>query len=152
MSAPDRPSNPALEYLRANIGQSTQASPSPYARWVNGTLRAVDWGEVRVEITVREEMTNPLGTLHGGVIAGVMDEFVGMALASAGVMAFASINLTVDFLRSTPKGHTVFVKAKVVRVGRHIVYATCTVEDTEGKLLANGTSNLFRLDGGGKAS
>ncbi len=142
----DKPTNPALEFLRAHIGQTTALSPSPYARWVNGTLRAVDWGEVTIEITVREEMTNPLGTLHGGVIAGVMDEFVGMACASAGVGPFASINLTVDFLRSTPKGHTVFVKAKIVRVGRHIVYATCTVEDAEGKLLANGSSNLFRLD------
>lgn len=51
---------------------------SPLGRWLNGhpersRTRAYDcW------ILVREEMTNPMGVLHGGVAAAMMDDVVGM--------------------------------------------------------------------------
>ena len=142
----DTPTNPVLELLKGHIGKTTAISTSPYARWINGTLREVSHGAVTIELLVREEMTNPLGTLHGGVIAGVMDEFIGMAAASAGVGPFASINLVVDFLRSVRMGDTVLIKARMVRVGRNVVNAECEVTDHEHKVLARGTSNLFRFD------
>lgn len=146
----EKSSNAVLAMMEQHIGQSTAMSPSPYARWVNGTLIAVKEGEVTIELVVREEMTNPLGTLHGGVIAGVMDEFIGWATATEGVGPYASINLVVDFLRSVRLGDTVRITARVVRVGKHIVNAESEVTDVGGKVLARGTSNLFRFEAGGK--
>ena len=61
--------NPRLEYFRTQIGNDLSTSISPLGRWLNGTLRAVDYGHLSIEFTVRQDMTNPMGVLHGGSAA-----------------------------------------------------------------------------------
>jgi uncharacterized protein (TIGR00369 family) len=118
-------------------------SPSPYMRWLNGHLVAANEGEVTVEFIVRKEMCNPADILHGGVISGMIDEVVGIAVFSIGrEHFFSSINLQVDFLRPAKLGDKVSVTAKVIRNGNRIIHVTATMNKND-KLLARGDTNLI---------
>ena len=137
-------SNPVVEFLQANIGQPMAKSPSPAGRWLNGVLKEVKAGEIIIDFTVREEMTNPMGILHGGLMAAMMDEIIGTAVFSLGLEKFyTTVNLVVDFLASAREGETITAKANIVRQGKTIINVACEVVNAEGKLLARATSNLI---------
>jgi uncharacterized protein (TIGR00369 family) len=88
-------------------------------------------------------MCNPADILHGGVISGMIDEVVGIAVFSIGrEHFFSSINLQVDFLRPAKLGDKVSVTAKVIRNGNRIIHVTATMNKND-KLLARGDTNLI---------
>ncbi|NPD85801.1 PaaI family thioesterase [Lentimicrobium sp. L6] len=72
--------NPILSYLKQHVNKPITKSMSPSALWLKGFLVNVEEGFAEIEYTVRKEMTNPLGTLQGGVMAALIDDTMGMAL------------------------------------------------------------------------
>lgn len=139
--------NHALQVLEALIGsEGTHTSPSPYMQWLNGRLLEADEGRVKVGFTVRKEMCNPAMILHGGVISGMIDEVVGIAVFSLGRdKFFTSVNLNVDFLRPAKLGEDISVTAKVVRSGSRIIHVAAEMHKEE-LLLARGQTNLIVTD------
>ena len=136
--------NSSLLLLQAILeSEEDYESPSPYMRWLNGRLVAAEEGTVSVSFKVRKEMCNPADILHGGVISGMMDEVVGIAVFSLGRdHFFSTVNLSVDFLRPAKLGDTVEVKAKVTRNGNRIIHVTAEMRK-EDKLLAMANTNLI---------
>lgn len=81
--------SPALEFFKSNIGKSSfEISPSPFGRWLNGRLIAVEEDSLMAEFIVREDMCNPDGIMHGGVATGIMDDLIGMTLFASGTQTF----------------------------------------------------------------
>ncbi|MFT5917719.1 MAG: hypothetical protein ACJAWV_002752 [Flammeovirgaceae bacterium] len=137
-------SNPIVEALKAQIGKSMKGV-SPVGQWLNGTLLAIEEGELTVSIKVRKEMTNPMGILHGGMSALIMDEVIGGGVYTLNRDTFfTSVNLSVDFLSSIPMGENVIAKCQIVRAGKTIVNAECQLFTEDDKLIAKGMSNLIR--------
>lgn len=138
--------NPRLEWLKAHIGKSTKNSPSPFAHWLDGILEEVEFGQLSIRFRVRPDMTNPHGMLHGGVIAGMLDDVIGTTVASLNKeQPFVSINLSVDFVQAARVSDEVIAKAKVLRNGRTVVYLQGELYNASGKLLASATSNLVAV-------
>lgn len=100
-----------------------------------------------VEFTVRSEMINPAGTFHGGVMAGIMDEVIGMTIFTLGKKNFfTSVNLVVDYFAPAKNEDRVTAIATVIKEGSSIINAQCEVWNTDKtKLLARGTSNLMKI-------
>ncbi len=137
--------NLRLESFRTQIGIEPSTSISPLGRWLNGILRAVDYGHISMEFTVREDMTNPMGVLHGGSAAAIMDEVVGtMVFALGREYGYTSVNLNCDFLNAARLGVVLTANAKVIRAGRNIVHCECELVTDEGKIIAKCTSNLIQ--------
>lgn len=123
--------------------EAKEVSPSPFGRWLNGKLINAHTGTLTVEFLVREEMTNPAGIMHGGAIAGLIDEVIGMTTFTLGKQGFyVAINLNIDFLRPGKLGEKLKVIAEVIRDGRTMAHAECKVFNEEGKLIAKAASNL----------
>ncbi|GHB58026.1 PaaI family thioesterase [Persicitalea jodogahamensis] len=138
-------SNPRLDFFRARIGQSLKDGLSPLGRWLSGTLRAVDYGQISVEFSVREDMTNPMGVLHGGAAAAIMDDVVGMMVFTLGRdYGYTSVNLNCDFLSAARLGDVLTANARVVRAGRNIIHCECQIVKSEGKIVAKCASNLIQ--------
>lgn len=138
------PNNPLLDMLRARIGTQLDDIPSPLGVWLGGTLRGVLDDGLEVAFTVREEMTNPAEVLHGGIVAAMADEMVGSTvLIFSGGRYHASVNLSVDFLAPARVGETVIARSRVIRQGRRLVNAECTLRNGDGQILARATSNLI---------
>lgn len=135
--------NPVIQYFKSMIGQSMAKGPSPLAKWLDGTLIGAEEGSLTAEYTVRPEMCNPGGILHGGIAAAIMDDLMGATVFSLGREAFyTSINLNVDYLYSVPAGQRVVAKSQVVRAGKKVIHIECEIVDTEQNIVAKATSNL----------
>lgn len=138
-------SNPVLEYLKNTIGKSAleAKTPSPFGRWLNGTLITAEEGALTVEVVVRKDMCNPGGILHGGVATGMMDDVIGMTVFSMGSQVFYStVNLSVDFLFGAKPDEKLTVKSKIVRMGKKIAHAEGEIRNEAGQIVAKCTTNL----------
>ena len=114
-------------------------------RWLNGKLLEAEEGLLSFEFEVREEMTNPMGILHGGMSALIMDEVIGATVHTLNRdVYYTSVNLGVDFLKSSPAGSTIKATAQIIRPGKTIVNAECKVYNQKGDIIAKGMSNLVR--------
>lgn len=135
-----------LEFLKSNIGiESKLGSPSPFGRWLNATITEVEEGYIQLKLIVRPEFTNPGGTTHGGIYAGILDEINGMVTFTLNQEEFfAAINLNVDFLNPSFEGNTIIATAKVERAGKTVIHVSSTLTTQDGKLLAKSSSNLIR--------
>lgn len=137
--------NPRIDFLRGLIGTSMSKSPSPVARWLNGNLREVEHGKLVVDYVVREDMTNPMGTLHGGTASMIMDDIVGTLVYSLGrEYGFTSVNLNCDFLNPARVGEKIIATAHVIRAGKNIVHCECSIVNAEGIIVAKSTTNLIQ--------
>ncbi|GAB3248304.1 hypothetical protein GCM10027347_04500 [Larkinella harenae] len=142
---PTSESNDRLLFFRSIIGQNMQQSPSPLGRWLNGTLRAAEEGSLTVEYVVREDMTNPMNVLHGGSAAAIIDDLIGATVYTLGrEYLYTSVNLNVDFLHSARLGDLVIAQTQIVRAGKNIIHAECTLTATDGKIIAKAASNLIQ--------
>jgi len=96
---------------------------------------------------------NPIGSVHGGVLATLLDSATGCAVHTrlAGGMAYTSLDLSVKFLRRvTADSGTLTCTGEVVTMGRRTALAEARLVDAGGRLLAHGTSSclLFALGEG----
>lgn len=88
-------------------------------------------------------MTNPVGMLHGGVMAGMIDDCMGVNFFVLGLEYFyPTINLNIEYFAGVKEGETVLVKTEVVKQGRTIINLRAEVSNQQGKILAFATSNL----------
>jgi len=133
-----------VEQIREKfLGRKVEGARSPAGNWLGFTLEKIEKGAITISLTVKKEMTNPYGNIHGGMMALVMDEVIGWAVVSLEAdYHYTSLNLNVDFLYAIREGDRLFAEAHVVRQGKKIVHAECTVTHENGTLLGKGTSNL----------
>jgi acyl-CoA thioesterase len=85
---------------------------------------------------------NALFTVHGGVLATLMDTAMGSAVYTAlpdGVL-YTTLELKVNFIRAvSADGPRLTCTAETVHVGRRSATAQATVLDAGGRLIAHGT-------------
>jgi acyl-coenzyme A thioesterase 13 len=85
-------------------------------------------------------MANPFGSVHGGIIATVIDESCGAALMPMIETPSApTVSLNVEYLYAVPIGGTYTILSEIVRKGRAMAIADARILDEDGKLLVRGT-------------
>lgn len=145
MSYKQIPAGAILQFIKDNYeGKVVLDSRSPAGNWLHFTLEKIEKGEATISLEVREEMTNPYGNIHGGMMALVMDEVIGWGVVSLDTENnYTSLNLNVDFLYAIKKGDRLRATSKVVRAGKKIIHVECHVYDMQGTLLGKASSNLI---------
>jgi acyl-coenzyme A thioesterase 13 len=144
-SAPTSQENSRLIFLRQFVGQHMTGSFSPVARWLNGRLIAIADSEMEIEYVVREDMCNPMSTLHGGIAATILDDIVGtMVYAMGREFAYTSVNLNCDFLNPAVVGDILTAKSQVIRAGKSVIHVEGQITNGLGKIVAKCSSNLIQ--------
>ena len=92
------------------------------------------------EITVRTDLTQPYGYIHGGALMTLMDTVAGMASAlNVGPgEGFLTVEFKINFLRSVREGR-VLAEATAVHIGRRTHVWQVTSHDEQGRQLALAT-------------
>lgn len=135
--------NPRLSFFRSLSPAEMNQLASGVTRWLGGELKEILPGKLVAEFVVREDMTNPLRTLHGGIAALIMDEMMGMMVYLLGnPYAHTSVNLNCDFLHYAPVGTKLIATATVIRKGKNIIHCESEIRNDEGKVIAKSSSNL----------
>ena len=138
--------NKIVDFFKGQIGKTITNSPSAAGNWLQGKLIEVEEGRIVAEYTVREEMTNPAGMLHGGIIALISDELIGATIATLDLQNFfVSINLHTEFLYGAKKGETITASTEIIRKGKNIINSECKIYNKEGKLIAKASANNYKI-------
>ncbi|WP_413797539.1 PaaI family thioesterase [Streptomyces iranensis] len=112
----------------------------------------VDPGRVVVSLDTRPDFANPLGTVHGGIAATLLDSAMGCAVHTtlpAGV-GYTTLELKVNYIRAArTDGQTLSAEGTVLHAGRRTATAEGKVLDEQGKLIAHATTTcmILRADG-----
>ncbi|MFE7775177.1 PaaI family thioesterase [Streptomyces sp. NPDC057445] len=118
----------------------------PLAATLGFTLEEVEYGRAVFVLAPGEEHYNPIGSMHGGVYATLLDSAAGCAVQStlpAG-MGYTSIDLNVKFLRpSTVDTGKVRAVGTVLNSGRRLALAQAELFDSADRLLAHATSSCL---------
>ena len=133
-----------LELMR---GMADGSFPgAPIGRLMN--MRGVEAGPgfIVFEAIPGPEHYNPLGTVHGGFAATLLDSAMGCAVHTtlAAGTGYTSIDINVTYVRAiTSATGPVTARGEVINVGRRVGTARGTLTDASGKLLAHGTTSCL---------
>jgi uncharacterized protein (TIGR00369 family) len=129
-----------LKVLRAMLAGDLPAPPM--AKTLAFSLTEVADGRVVFAGMPSADHLNPLGTVHGGWTATVMDSALGCAVFSVVKPgeAYTTIEFKLNLVRPVLPGMgEVFCEGRIVHRGRTIATSEAFLRDGKGKLLAHGT-------------
>ncbi|MEL7029881.1 MAG: PaaI family thioesterase [Pseudomonadota bacterium] len=141
-----------LEQLQAMLEQKLPAPP--IAKTLNFILHEVEEGRAVFRGEPLSAFLNPLGLIHGGWIATLLDSALGCAVQAKlnKGEGYTTADFNVHCVRAVmPDTGEMFCEGKIVHRGRRMATAEATLKDANGKLYAHGTETCFILDftGGG---
>ena len=119
--------------------------PASIAETVPMKPAAVEGGYIRIVARADERHLNPLGGVHGGFAATVLDSVTGCAVHStlgAGT-GYGTVDLQVKMLRPVPKEVDLIAEGRLVYASKNVAFAEGTLKTAEGKLLASATATCF---------
>lgn len=106
------------------------------------TLERVAQGEAVFAAIASEQHTNPMGGVHGGFAATVLDSATGCAVHTTlpPGKSYATVDLSVQMIRPVPVGVPLEVIGKVLNVSKRVGFAEGWLQDAEGKRYAHATA------------
>lgn len=98
-------------------------------------------GIIKVGFEGRKEFCNPSGFIQGGMLAAMLDDTMGPAafIMSGGTRYTPTISITVNFIAPGKVGAFV-CEARVVQMGRTVVFVEAKLMDEAGTLVATASS------------
>jgi uncharacterized protein (TIGR00369 family) len=96
--------------------------------------------------TMRDDLRNALGTLHGGVTATIADAAIGIAIMShhQPIRLAATVEMKINYFIPIVEGRFT-ARAKLLRVGGSLVVGTAEVRDAKKQLAAFATATYKYL-------
>ncbi|MEH0196496.1 PaaI family thioesterase [Caulobacter sp. CCNWLY153] len=150
MSAPEpkladqiAPGASGLEQLQAMIAAGGRA---PIGETLEFSLTEAGDGWAAFEGLPGRHAYNPIGTVHGGYAATLLDSACGCAVHSklSAKQAYTTLDLKVSYHRPlTDKTGLVRAEGRVVTFGRRAAFAEATIKDVRGRIYATATSSLL---------
>lgn len=133
-----------IDYLNG-IAQGT-IPPPPIAMLTDILIKDVKPGEVWFEVTPGEHHYNPIGMVHGGLLATMMDSAMGCAIQTtlkAGT-GYSTVDLQVTYVKAA-KTDTGLLKChgRTIHTGGKIATAYAEVRDSAGNLFAHATTTCL---------
>lgn len=111
-------------------------------------LEAAGDGYTRYYLDPNPATINAMFTVHGGVLATLMDTAMGSAVFTklGDGVAYTTLELKLNFIRSvTLDGSRLTCEASAVHVGRRTATAEGRITDAAGKLIAHGSTTILVL-------
>jgi uncharacterized protein (TIGR00369 family) len=92
---------------------------------------------------------NPIGVMHGGYAATLLDSACGCAVHSrlSATQAYTTLDLKVAYhMALTAEAGLVRAEGRVLSMGRRAAFAEAKLTDASGRLYASATSTLLVFD------
>ncbi|MBE0650011.1 MAG: PaaI family thioesterase [Bacteroidales bacterium] len=137
-----------IEVIKEKIGRPNQSSPSPFTNWLQPVAKEAEYGSLTFEYTVRKEMINPVEILHGGVVAGIIDDMMGATVYSMELPGqYVTVNLDVSFFAMAKLGDIIQARTRMLKLGKNIINMECEIwNPAKERMIAKGNANLMRVD------
>jgi uncharacterized protein (TIGR00369 family) len=119
---------------------SDRFATAPISRLVGFKVEPGEYGEAIVRLECKPHHHNPMGRVHGGLIAALADAAMGIAFGRTLLAGedFSTIDMNISFIRPIREG-TVTAEAKVIERGLRIGFVRCDITNARGKRIATAT-------------
>lgn len=130
------------EMCNGNLPMPSMATTIP----MKPTL--IEIGQVTFEVQADQHHLNPLGGIHGGFAATVLDTVTGCAIhtvleAGAG---YGTIDLNIKMCRPIPQNRPLTAIGQIINTSKNLAISEGKIIDEDGKLYAHATATcmIFR--------
>jgi uncharacterized protein (TIGR00369 family) len=133
-------------YERLTAMQRGDAPPPPAVALLDMSLDEVERGRTVFSIVADELFENPMGTMHGGIVATLVDTAMGCAISSTlpADAGFTTLELSTNFVRAiTTATGRVHAEGRVIHGGGRVATTEARVYDDSGTLYAHATSTCL---------
>ena len=131
----------------AKLERARQAFASvPYAKFLGLELGEVTSGEATIHLTVRDELKQYEGVVHGGAVASLIDTASAFAVLTEIDLheRVTTTDLTIHYLRPMTEGR-MSATARIVRAGRRLFVLSVDVRNHTGGLAATAVTTYIKI-------
>ena len=114
-----------------------------FSQWLGIIVLEVKEGYSRIQMTLREEMINGFGIIHGGVAFSLADSAFAFACNNRNNLSVA-LDTSMNFLKSTKPGDILTAEAKEVHNGRSTGLYLITVTNQSYEQVGHFKGTCFR--------
>jgi uncharacterized protein (TIGR00369 family) len=104
-------------------------------------MDVIEKGNVKFIVIADSRHLNPVGGVHGGFAATVLDSVTGCAVHStldAGI-SFGTVDLNIKMMRPIPINTHLFAEGRVINISRNLGVSEGDIKDAAGKIYAHAT-------------
>lgn len=121
----------------------------PVAALIDFTFDTVKEGHAVMSLLPAEEHYNPIGSVHGGIIATLLDSVMGCAVHASLPQGrgYTTLEIKVNYLRAvTHATGRVRAEGSIIHVGRQMAAAEARLFDAADRLYAHATTTCLVFD------
>ena len=119
--------------------------PNPFMEYNGIEICSVSLDHTELKATITENSKNPYGLIHGGLMYTMMDCVSGIT-ARADNHSYVTQSVYVNYLGNVKDQDVIYAEGTVVKRGKTMTIIHAIVRTEDGKVLADGTIDMFRLD------
>ena len=120
---------------------------APWVKTLSLTSVAVDDQSATMRLPFSGELRHSGGVICGQVFMAAADTAMIVAISAAldGFKPMTTVSLNISFMRAVRKGD-VLITARVLRMGRNLVFGEVELFDEDGKMAVHATTTYALLD------
>ena len=114
-----------------------------FSQWLGITIVEVKEGYSRIQMTVREEMINGFGIVHGGIAFSLADSAFAFACNNRNNLSVA-LDTSINFTKAVQVGDTITAEATEQHNGRSTGLYFITISNQRNESVAHFKGTCFR--------
>jgi acyl-CoA thioesterase len=114
-----------------------------FSQWMNVEVLEVKEGYSRIKMTIREEMVNGFGIVHGGLPFSLADSAFAFACNNRNNLSVA-LDVTITFMKAVNVGDVLTAEAKEIHNGRSTGVYVIAVNNQKNEQVALFKGTCFR--------
>lgn len=116
-----------------------------FSQWLGIKIIEVKEGYSRIKMTVRKEMINGFGIVHGGIAFSLSDSAFAFACNNRNVLSVA-LDTYINYLKAVNVGDELTAEAKEIHNGRSTGLYQITIVNQNGETVAMFKGTCFRMN------
>lgn len=115
-----------------------------FSQWLGITLLDIQEGYSKIQMTVREEMLNGFGIVHGGIAFSLADSAFAFACNNRNNLSVA-LDTSINFTKAVQVGDTLVAEAKEIHNGKSTGLYHITITNQQQQVVAVFKGTCFRM-------
>ncbi len=128
---------------QANLVVAAMMEKDLFSQWLGIKVLEIKEGYSKIQMTVREEMINGFGIVHGGIAFALSDSAFAFACNNRNNLSVA-LDTTINFIKATQPGDVLTAEAMEQHNGRSTGLYLVTVTNEKGEQVALFKGTCFR--------
>ncbi len=114
-----------------------------FSHWLGLEIDVIEKGYCKLHYTVRRDMLNGFGNIHGGILFSASDSAFAFAGNSHGIITVA-LDVSITFTQPAKEGDVLHVEAKELHLGNKTGLYDIRTTNAEGKLVSVFKGTAYR--------